>query len=208
MRTIGQFLRASRLSQNLSLEDLSHETRIKKEFIASIEKEEWFKLPEYPVVVGFVKNIASSLALDRTQAIALLRRDYPPKKLAIAPKPDVGREFHWSPRLTFLVGVASVSLLVLGYLGFQYKKFISPPVLIVNEPKEGQQILSSPVEVKGRTDSEATLKVNNQPVIPLENGEFVTEVEVTNETREIVVKSRSRSGKETEVKKTIQVELE
>ena len=49
--------------------------------------------------------------------------------------------------------------------------------------------------LRGETDPEASIIVNNQPVIVEENGRFETEIEIFEGTREIIVVSKSRSGK-------------
>ena len=79
MKTIGIFLKEARVKKRFSQEKIANETKIKKEFIISIEKENWEALPEYPVVIGFVKKISKYLKLDERQAVAFLRRDYPPR---------------------------------------------------------------------------------------------------------------------------------
>jgi len=200
MKTIGEVLREARSKKRYSLESLEKETKIKKSFIQAIEKEDWNVLPEYPVILGFVKNIASFLGIDSKGTIALLRRDYPPKVLSVNPKPDISREFSWSPQLTFLVGIAVVILLIAGYLGFQYIKFISPPTLQVVLPKESQVVDKAQVLVQGKTDAEATVKVNNQPVLVGEDGKFSIDLDISQKTEEVDVISTSRSGKTSEIK--------
>jgi cytoskeletal protein RodZ len=131
MKTIGEVIREARERKKLSLYAIEQKTKIKKEFVAAIEAEKWEKLPEYPVVIGFVKSLAGVLGISERQVVAVLRRDYPPKSLTVNPKPDVVREFVWSPRLTFYLGVGIIVILTVGYLAFQYKKFVSPPDLVV-----------------------------------------------------------------------------
>lgn len=208
MKTIGQTLKEARFKKKLSLGALSLKTKIKREFLEAIEKEDWGKLPEFPVVLGFVKSIAGSLKFDVNAATALLKRDYPPKEVRVSPKPDVSKKFIWGPRLTFLLGIVVVSLAVLGYLVYQYLGFVSPPTLVVEHPKENQTVDSLYVYVSGRTESDATVKVNNQPVIVDDEGFFSTEVEIAKETKEISVVANSRSGKETKVVRNISVHLE
>ncbi len=207
MKTIGQAIKEARTKKSMSLGYLASKTKIKQEFIQAIENEKWLSLPEYPIVTGFVKNIYQALDLDPQSAVALLRRDYPPKKLTINPKPDLSKEFIWSPKLTFLTGIALVAVSILGYLVFQYISFISPPKLTIEAPTDGQQVTSSKVTVSGRTDAEATVKVNNQPALVGEDGMFSTEIEVVPDTREIVIIAKSRSGKESVVSRKIEVEL-
>ena len=207
MKTIGRAIKEARTKKRYSLAKVEEETRIKKGFIEALEKENWKALPDFPVLVGFVKNIASALGASERSLLALLRRDYPPKALSINPKPDVGSKFAWSPRLTFVVGVGAVIVLLLGYLLFQYGKFVSPPSLAVFEPKEGQVVTERLVRVSGKTDSDAIVKINNQPIILDSEGNFVIEIEIFEGTSQIEVKAQSRAGKETVVRRNIKPEL-
>lgn len=198
----------AREEKKFSLEKLESLTRIKKEFIQAIENEDWEKLPEYPIVLGFVRNIAEGLDVSPTTALALLRRDYPPKSLKISPNPDVEKKISWSPKTSFLVGIGIFLILILGYLGIQYTKFMSPPSLEITKPKEEEVILSNRITVEGKTETDSKLEVNNQPVLVDADGNFKEEIEVSKETKELVFKSISRSGKETEVVRKISVEFD
>ncbi len=207
MKTIGRLIKEARIKKKYSLKKIEAATKIKGGFISSIEKENWSSLPDFTVVSGFVKNIASFLKMDEATALAVLRRDYPPRPVSINPKPDIGREFIWGPRLTFLAGILAAAILILGYLGFQYLRFISPPALAVYEPKEGQVVSQRELEVSGKTDMDATIKVNNQPTIVDQDGNFTATIEVSEKTNEIDVVAKSRSGKETIVKRKIILKL-
>lgn len=206
MITVGQILKTARLKKNISLTKLGNITKIKKEFILLIEKNDWDKLPEFPVVSGFVKNLSSALDLIPENVNAILRRDYPPKKLNINPKPDVVSKFTWSPKFTFAAGVIVLVLIVLGYLGLEYLKFTKPPVLSIMSPTESELILNDTVRIKGSTSLDATLIVNNQPIVLDQDGNFDTIIEVNSETKEIKFISRSRSGKVTEVVRNVKVD--
>ncbi len=207
MITIGRFLKEKRINKKLSRRKLGQITKIKEGFIAAIEEEKWEKLPEKAIVAGFVKSISSELGLRTTQVMALFRRDYPQIPLKINPDPDISTKFVWSPKITFFLVSLGVVLLVSIYLLLQYISFITPPKLIVNAPLEGQRVSTTKVEVSGFTDPSATVSVNRQPVLVNEDGSFETSLEVDSNTKEIEVKSRSRSGKETVVRRTINVEF-
>ena len=208
MKTIGSLLKDTRLSKKYSLKKVEEETRIKEEFIKAIENGDWQALPDYTVVSGFVKSLAKFFSIEELKAVAILRRDYPPQKNPLVnPKQDVSKKFVWSPKLTFFVGISLVIVLVLGYLGFQYHKFMSPPSLDIYEPKEEAVIKSINVVVLGKTDSDATVKVNNQSLIVGDDGNFEGEIQIYKGTTEIIFKAKSRSGKETVVRRTIKPEL-
>ena len=53
---VGEYLKAERERKNISFEDISAKTRIKKEFIKAIEYEEFCLLPPEPFAGGFIKN--------------------------------------------------------------------------------------------------------------------------------------------------------
>jgi cytoskeletal protein RodZ len=205
MKTIGQTLKNARESKKYSLKRLEDLTKIKRVFIDAIERESWSELPPFPTVLGFVKSIAAAVAVDEKTAVAVLKRDYPPKKEAISPKPDISSKFVWGPKLTFAIGVAIVLTLISAYLVFQYSKFISPPTLNVLEPKDGAMVGEKFVLVQGTTDTDSQVTVNNQPVITDQDGRFSVELEITLETQEVVIKAVSRSGKETVVSRRIEV---
>lgn len=203
MNTIGTFLNKARKEKQISLEKLESITKIKKEFINSIEKEDWEALPEYPVILGFVRNISASLDVSTNTSLALLRRDYPPKDLKVTPSPDVEKKFVWSPKLTFMVGVGLFLLVLLSYLGFTYLRFIKPPQLLVQKPKEEEIVLSKKVLISGKTNTDVKVEVNNQPVIVDSDGNFKGEVEISESTDEIIIVATSRSGKQTTINRKI-----
>lgn len=205
MKTIGQILKDARVAKSYSLGHVEGLTKIKSSFINSIEKENWGSLPPFPTILGFVKNISNALDIDSTMTVAILKRDYPPKKLRISPKPDVTKKFMWSPKLTFAFGVTAVLLVLFGYLGFQFFHFRSAPKLIVDSPKESQVINGNSVIVFGSTDSDAKIMVNNQPIIISDDGKFSSSLDVSSETKEITITASSRSGKITTVIRRITV---
>ncbi len=204
MKTIGQLLQEAREVKSYSLIKLENITKIKIDFLDAIEKENWDSLPAFPTILGFVKNIASVLEIDDKMAAAILKRDYPPKKLHINPKPDIANKFVWSPKITFAVGIAMVIIVFFGYLIFQYSRFISPPRLTVESPKQDQVVVGNSVLVFGSTDIDAKITVNNQPVLADVDGKFSVNINVVSETKEIVIKAISRSGKETTISRKIQ----
>ncbi|MEK7470979.1 MAG: helix-turn-helix domain-containing protein [Patescibacteria group bacterium] len=206
MKTIGQVLKEARLGKRYSLVKMENITRIKKDFIEALENEDWEALPAFPTILGFAKSLASPLDIPENSVVAVLKRDYPPKKLFINPKPDISSKFIWSPKLTFFVGAGMVLSIIFGYLIFQYIRFSSPPKVVVEVPIEGEVVNGKTVHIVGNTETDAKILINNQPVLVSDNGKFTIDLAVTKDTKEIVVKSISRSGKSTEIKRKIEVQ--
>lgn len=206
MKKIGQIIENARKEKKYSYRELEEITKIKLSFLMAIENGDWQSLPSFPTVLGFVKSISSALDIDEKMTIAVLRRDYPPNKLNINPKPDISSKPTWNPKLTFILGIVSVAVVILGYLTFQYIKFNSPPKVDLVSPTEGQVVSGNSVLVFGATDMDVKITVDNQPVLVDEDGKFSTDIEVSSEATEVVVKAISRSGKETIVVRKITVQ--
>lgn len=199
-------MKNARVDKKYSFAHLEGLTKIRRSFIEAIEEENWSALPPFPTVLGFVKSIAGALEIDEKATVAVLKRDYIPKKLSISPKPDVTSKFVWSPKITFAVGVIAVLVVMFGYLGFQYYRFVSPPNLKVESPRQSQEIKGNSVLVFGTTDADSKITVNNQPVLVDDNGKFSVSIDIVPETKQIVIKAISRSGKETIVSRTIKIQ--
>lgn len=200
-------MKNKRLEKGVSLAKLENETMIKKQFITKIENNEWELLPDFAVVSGFVKNISLALNVDPHVSVPMLRRDYPPKKMMISPKPDLKDKFKFTPRLSFFLGVGLFLVLILSYLGVEYIKFISPPALSISSPSENETVFVSKLTVKGSTATDAIVTVNNQQAIVDKDGNFETVISVDNQTTELKFIATTRRGKKTEVVRSIKVDI-
>src|SRR3954451_11479666 len=73
--TVGEQLRKAREEKKLSLEDVAAQTRIPQRHLASIETGDWEHLPAPTYTIGFAKNYAGIVGLDRTEIGNQLREE-------------------------------------------------------------------------------------------------------------------------------------
>jgi cytoskeleton protein RodZ len=73
--TVGERLRAAREEKKLSLEDIAAQTRIPRRHLEAIEAADWERLPAPTYTVGFAKNYASIVGLDRNEIGDQLREE-------------------------------------------------------------------------------------------------------------------------------------
>jgi cytoskeletal protein RodZ len=73
--TAGQRLREAREAQGLAIEDIAAQTRIPTRHLASLEAGDWDKLPAPTYSIGFAKNYAGALGLDRNEIGDQLRAE-------------------------------------------------------------------------------------------------------------------------------------
>lgn len=206
MRTVGEILFAARQKNGWSIEDLSRRTKIQERFLVALEASAFEKLPEAPFVKGFIRTASAELGLDPDQMIAVFRRDYQESGQGrITPRSleeRAGRRWSWTPALTAVAFAGIVIVAFLVYLGIQLRFLSSPPRLTLTLPKD-HDIVSETVLVEGKTDSTATVLVNDQEIRKNRNGVFSVEVELSEGTRTITVTASGANRKTTTVERTV-----
>ncbi len=73
--SVGQQLRAAREAKGLSIEDVASSTRIPTRHLQSLEDSEWHKLPAATYSIGFAKNYAGAIGLDKSEIAEQLRAE-------------------------------------------------------------------------------------------------------------------------------------
>jgi len=87
----SELLRATRLERDLTLEQVSLQTRIPAELILAIEERRWNALPGAPYARAFSRTLAIAYELDPELVLAGLRND-----MGLRPQPShaPSREMH------------------------------------------------------------------------------------------------------------------
>lgn len=205
---LGQRLNYQRRRRNITLDEAARATKIKAAFLTALEKGEYNKLPSPAYAKGFVINYAVYLGLSKNEALALFKREFDEKR-AYKVLPESLTRRQDTPRLRIkiqesLLVVIGLVLLFLGFIFFQYRSAFFAPKLDISSPKDGATF-SKDVPIVGKTDAEATVIVNNQPVSLNDKGEFTKYLTFFPGKTTITVKAKNRFGKETVVKREIVV---
>ena len=75
MTTVGEQLRAAREAKGLTVEDVASSTRIPTRHLQALEDSEWNRLPAATYSIGFAKNYAAAVGLDRAEIADQLRAE-------------------------------------------------------------------------------------------------------------------------------------
>ena len=86
---VGERLRVAREAKGLSLEDVAAQTRIPQRHLESLESSEWEKLPAPTYTVGFAKNYAGAVDLDRAEVGEALREEMGGPRFTTVAAPEV-----------------------------------------------------------------------------------------------------------------------
>lgn len=209
-RSVGELLKSERLKHRLSLEETAKRSRIRVAYLEALEDNQFQLLPAATFVKGYIKAYSRLFGFDAQPLLALLRRDFKESaKGTLVPrefiKPVLKKRRFWTPVTAAVVVIAIVFATLLSYVSLQWYKFNQPPNLLVTTPADNA-FVASQVIVEGKTQPEAVLTVNDQPVAVDGEGNFKTEIYLPREgLSTIVIESSDRRGKSRAIQRSVYV---
>ncbi|HET9355043.1 MAG TPA: helix-turn-helix domain-containing protein [Sphingomicrobium sp.] len=123
--TVGQRLRAAREAAGMSLEDVATTTRIPTRHLESLENSDFDRLPAPTYSIGFAKNYAAAVGLDRSEIAEQLRDEIGGMRPATSQSEmfepaDPARSF---PKWLLLVAALAVVAVVIGARWWQTREY-------------------------------------------------------------------------------------
>lgn len=208
-KKIGELLAERREAHHLSIDRVSQLTRIKAEYIALIEKNEFDALPPAVYVKGYIRTLAEVFGLEPEPLLALLRRDYKESTLGVLSTQDAGakrRPALWRGSTKWSGVLVSVLIMTtVMYVTAQWLLSQRPPPLVVDSFTELREIAPNSV-LTGHTSPEAIVLINDVPVALRPDGSF--SYPLTLEQTGLVtitIEARDQRGKVTTLEKVLRV---
>jgi cytoskeletal protein RodZ len=195
----SSILKDARLDREIELTDISKKLKIPVKYLEALENEDIKNFPQEPYCSLIVKDYADFLGLHGNDILSLFRRDFEQKRKS---KPHNVNLFSFTPKFTFTVSILAIIVMFSFYLLNEYIKFNRPPKLKINWPSESIT-LGNTLDITGITDSESTVKINQDLIIVDSKGNFQKKVNLMEGENRIVVESKSSSGKVTVEEKII-----
>lgn len=210
MRTVGEILSEKRKLLGLSLEEVEKETKIRRKYLEALENNDFSLITESTIVKGFIRNYAQALGLSAENTLAVFRRDFQEnEKGQIIPRgmvePLDKKKFYWTPKITFIVAVAFLMGVFVFFFVREYLGFSSAPPIEVFSPKE-EQVFKEKIEVSGKTDKDASVKIDGSLIFVSSDGSFKEEVILPKGENVIVIESTNRQGKKRVITRKVRVE--
>lgn len=208
MKSVGDVLRKTRESKKLSRADIARQTYIDEKYLEAIENNRFSEIGSTASVVGFVSLYAKVLELDAQTLVALLRRDFAltPSSIRV---PSSKRMHILRQRRQLLINwvtIIGITVLVIGgYAVWSVARLHQPPELSISSPDDGSTVPPLFI-VRGKTDSDALVEVDAQPVALTQDGEFARELELSEGKHTITVIAKNRRGAETIRQVTVEVQ--
>jgi len=118
--SFGRYLQAARIERNITLEQISRETRIHRDILAGIEKEDHDRLPDEVFVKGFLRAYAKAIGANGDEAVnRYLKCQMLLKKIAAVEVDLVKSQSGYWRRLVVSIGVFAI-IIFLSIYGFSH----------------------------------------------------------------------------------------
>ncbi|TMB67689.1 MAG: PASTA domain-containing protein [Chloroflexi bacterium] len=108
---LGETLRRARLSKNVTFEDAERVTRIRREYLEALEREDFTKLPAPVYARGFLRSYAGYLGLDPGQLMPFFPVGHV-EEPKLDPLPEVDQPRTWNMNGVLAIGVVGLLILL------------------------------------------------------------------------------------------------
>lgn len=207
--SIGQLLKKHREEKGLSLKRISRKLKIKIEYIKALEEGNYKKLPSKFYAHKFLQSYINYLKLDSPELKESLNYVFPEtnknEKVEFAHKKIKKNKFIIFPKIIrngfIILGV----LACLFYLGFYLKKVTTPPELKIEHPPENIITEKKVITVKGQTEKETEITINNKEIITDKDGSFEEQINLKVGVNIITITAQKKYSKENIITRQILV---
>ena len=201
---LGHDLIELRSKAGLTLTQASSLSKVPESFIRSLEQEQWEEISD---PLYFEHVFRAYLAIFQVQQNYYIQKYRDCLKITsqvrdtqdLLPRARV-RWIDlavWS-RLIATIALGIFALGIGGYVFYQVRAVTAAPQLSVEQPKEGERLAIPVVNVKGKTETDATVTINGREAIVNDDGTFTLSLDIPSGPTIIVVDAKKRRGKTAE----------
>lgn len=213
--TLGEKFFRTRKRLGISLLETEKNTKISVKYLEALERNDYGVLPDMVYTRGFIVRYANYLNLKIENVLLLYERDLTNLQQAVSLKPtDKSRpslirpnvadeilsnpnRFTITPQLVWGTSIGFGLLSVFGYIWLQVASFAAAPPLEIVSPQGELKVSVETVEIRGQTDGDAILEINDQPVAVDETGIFRQEIKLMDGVNAIKISAKNKVDKET-----------
>ncbi|MBD3359454.1 MAG: hypothetical protein GF365_01990 [Candidatus Buchananbacteria bacterium] len=176
--TLGQVFQRYRQVEDLTIEQIEKETKISHKMIKALENDDYSSLPDDLYAKHLIKAYAKYLSLDYNKLLNLYEQGKIQSYINKKKPKEKKLRIYLTPKMV-RIGLVVIIILALGtYLGFQVNKIFSPPELVIYNPANDAKISENFIEIKGQTEEEARVFINEKEIFLDSQGLFKTTIDL------------------------------
>ncbi len=203
----SQKISSLRIEKKLELDSIAEKIGIKKDYLEAIENNRLDLIPAGIYKKSYLKKYSEFVGLDRESVAKRLKELKEEENEDPFSKKVVSRDkLLVFPKIIKTTLFSLAILFCALYLLFYLKRIAAPPNLTINYPQNNLLTEERSVIVKGQTDPEVELKINNELVLSNDNGHFSQEVNLKTGINNISISAKKKYSRENIIIKQVLVE--
>ncbi len=205
--TLGSILQRHREQAGFGVERFEQLTKIPRSVIANIESNAFDKLAGDFYVRKYIRLYAQYLQLNEAKLIT--RYEEQTGNTVQVTKQVVDQTQQRvlvTPHRLKLVAMSIIALVVVGYLVLQVGKIFQEPLLVVTVPVEDMVITDNFIEIRGQTEREAEVYINNKQIFADTRGYFQTTLDLQEGINIIRISAKKKHSQESVIFREILVQ--
>ncbi len=206
---IAKELKQARERKNISLAEASKFLKMNISYLEALERGDFESLPKGVYKINFLREYALFLGLPSKDLISLFDQDKESQNKYLKNNLFIKRASHvyyfvTIPRLIKNLLMISASAVCFIYLAYCLNAIISPPRLDISNPVLDTISQKKEIIVRGITDPEAEVTINNELVLADRDGIFSKKINLKTGLNTIVIVAHKKySRKNEQVKKIL-----
>ncbi len=209
--SLGEFLLRIRKTRGWDLDRVVRETKILKEILLALEREEFYKLPPPVYLKGILKKYARYLKVDPDKLISLYEKsnhrdlvsgksDKLPHNRFFVPVAQLGRRIQLVfPRLLKWI----VIIILLLYFFYEVSLLVLPPGISLLYPPADLTTSNPELVIRGEVWRAKDLFLNGEPITFNEKGYFEEKIILEKGLNRLEIKAVGNLGKSSRVIRNI-----
>lgn len=207
IENLGEELRMARNKTNLSIDEVASIIKIRKDYLLALEMGDFNALPSGLYSKNYLKKYANFLNIDANQIDRFLKQlNTELEESEPFPNKMVDKKkFIVFPKIVKNVLISLAVLAFFFYLLFYFKNLVLAPSLEITHPSSDIKIEESSIEIVGKVDPGSDLSINEQAILPDEDGNFSKLINLKKGMNTILVSAKKKYSKENIIIKQVLV---
>lgn len=194
--SLGDKLKSIRRCANITLSEIEKTTKIRKCFLKAFESGDYSSLPDPIYARNYLKVYVQTLGADVNYFLDQFEKECGTcdftKNVRLPMQKLNAFKFLVASKFVKIFCISVLALCLTTYMVFQVAAILSPPELIVFEPKDGLSTDSAILTVTGRAEDSANVKINGADILLMQDGTFETDVSLERGLNIIEIESAKR----------------
>ena len=199
--TLGETFKNARLKKGVTLSEAELATKVKANFLESIEKNDWELLPQEVYVRGFAIAYAKYLELPVPEILDLYNTEIALKNKNEKIKISYNQSVHEkrvliTPKFLGYFTVFLFAAVMFSYIGYQVFSFTGNPNLKIISPTNNSVSDNESISLSGLTDIDTMVTVNSEDIPVDSDGHFSLNLKLHSGVNTIKVEAINQTKKE------------